>query len=81
MTPDEWLLNQFDLRAVRRANHVRPMFQVLDDVSESSTEAAPFWSGPACWPEPLGGNDLDRRDKYPAELPARTVVTFAPAVI
>jgi hypothetical protein len=59
MTPDEWLLRQYDEQAARglatvkhtAGNYVRPMFELVLD-------ATTYWSGEAAWPHPAHGHGL-----------------------
>lgn len=59
-TPDEWLLQMYDLNIARPQNHVRPIIQLVDDHPPGSSEEYPRWSGQASWPDPPSYADLDR---------------------
>jgi hypothetical protein len=65
-SPSEWLLEQYDAAARQwgytATNHVRPMFEILDDHPGECTGERFCWrsSGVAGWPEPSSCDDLDR---------------------
>ena len=67
-TPDEWLLAQFDKHGRRlRTNHIRPMFELLDDLT---------LNGQASWPDPSARYDLDQHDRWAGAFhPGRVVVS------
>lgn len=75
-TPDEWLLEQFekdfdtwgdcDRDRDRSVQHVRPIFQVLDDHATDDCQPGPhsdncrYWSSPGVWPDPRPHHHLVR---------------------
>lgn len=86
MTPDQWLLQQFDRELVdihaKRGNHLRPLFELIDDCSVRSSEEYPMFSGEARWPIPGTYSDLDwQAERVPRTRPTRTDVYFAPAAV
>lgn len=60
---DAWLLDQYEQQAEAgrdgSVGWLRPIFQLLPDVSRLSDEACPVMSGQAAWPEPFADADLD----------------------
>ncbi len=86
MTPDEWLLQQFDRDVAdihaKRGNHTRPLFSLLDDCPPGSSEQYPMFNGEARWPVPSTYCDLEwQARRVPRTRPTRTDVYFAPEVI
>jgi len=62
VTPDEWLLDQFDRHGrAHRDGHARRIIAILDDhpSTECIDEPCRYWSGASAWPAPLRGRNID----------------------
>ena len=70
---DEWLLERYDDVIVPAGNHIRPIFQLLDDYPSRSTERSPRMNSPAAWPLPVAACDLDALDSLYGRLPTGVV--------